>query len=74
MSLKVGTSLVSPEGRRFKVHAVGGCDNQGRPVISLQRLDRKPRELKVIYRPLAEVEAWVGAVLAQLHGPVRQQG
>lgn len=66
MSLRLGATVITPEGRRFKVKSTGGCDSQGRPVVGLLRLDRQPRELKVIYRPLAEVDGWAGAVLAEL--------
>lgn len=74
MSLKVGTSVISPEARRFKVHAVGGCDSQGRPVIVLQRLDRRAREQKTVYRPLSEVEGWMEAILASAQAPTRADG
>lgn len=66
MSLKTGQALVSPEGRRFKVQSIGGCDNQSRPVVGLQRLDRRGREQKVIWRTAVEVDGWAGAVLGAL--------
>jgi hypothetical protein len=66
MAVRLGQRVISPDGRRFKVQALGGCDSQSRPVAGLQRLDRRDREQKVIWRPEAEVDGWAGAVLAAL--------
>lgn len=66
MSLRIGQSLVSPEGRRFRVLDTHGYDNASRPVIRLQRLDRRPREQANIWRTEAEVEGWAGAILGAL--------
>jgi len=54
-----GIVVKSPEGRLFRVDLLmSGCDNQGRPAVCLKRLDRQERELRVITRPMAEVEGW----------------
>jgi hypothetical protein len=66
MSLKTGTTLVSPDGRRFRVHAVGGCNSQGEATVSLHRMDRRPREQKTVYRSTKEVEGWMGQVAEKL--------
>jgi hypothetical protein len=66
MSPRIGQTLVSPEGRQFKVLDLRGYDNGGQPVIRLQRLDRRAREQACIWRPEAEVESWASRVLAKL--------
>lgn len=66
MSPRIGQTLVSPEGRRFRVLNMHGYDNASRPVIRLQRLDRRPREQARIWKTEAEVESWAGMVLASL--------
>lgn len=54
-----GTPLASPDGRRFKVHVdSGGRDQKGKPVVVLERQDRRPGEQRLIWRSKAEVETW----------------
>ncbi len=53
-----GTYVISPDGRRFQLLPGEGLDNQGRPVVALQRVDRKFREQKLTWRQASEVEKW----------------
>lgn len=67
MSPRIGQTLVSPEGRRFRVAAWGGFNSRSQSILRLQRLDRRPREQASVWRTEAEVEDWASRILEDLH-------
>lgn len=56
--MKPGTTLESPDGRRFVLGVQKGVNQQGEPLTTLQRADRKKGEAMSLWRRVSEVETW----------------